>query len=513
MKRALISVYDKSGVADLARGLTELGYEIISSGGTASLLRAHSIAVTEVRAVTGFPEMMEGRLKTLHPLIHGGILMRRGHESDEESAKAYGLSPIDIVVVNLYPFAETVSGEHSLTQAIENIDIGGPAMLRAAAKNYAFVAVVTSPKQYGAVLGELREHGRVSTSLRQRLAAEALLVTAYYDSTISQYLWRAFGESGFPAQMGLPLNLVRPLRYGENPHQEGALYATALAQGKLPRAEQLQGKELSYCNIADADVAWAVVSEFTCPAVAVVKHATPCGVATGETIHEAYLKAEAGDRTSIFGGIVALNREVDEVTAEALSKIFLEVVVAPCFTGAARRILGTKKNLRLLAPDDSAEGGAKAAGGNWEVRSIAGGYLLQTPDTWGTKEQWQVVTAAQPTPAEESDLLFAWVVAKHVKSNAIVIAKGGATIGIGTGQPNRIDAARQAIERAGAKVKGAVLASEAFFPLPDVLEVCGRAGIVAVIQPGGALRDAESIAVANAYGLAMLHTKERHFKH
>lgn len=510
MKRALISVADKTGVGEFAAALAHLGYEIVASGGTALYLKEQGVAVTEVSQVTNYPEMMDGRVKTLHPAIHGGILMRTDNPSDVASARQAGIQPISIVVVNLYPFERTVTGEHSLSEAIENIDIGGPALVRAAAKNYAFVAAVTDPSQYHGLLCDLREYGEIALSTRQKLARAAFQHTAYYDSMVAHYLARTFGPAEFPSRVGLPLSLVKGLRYGENPHQEGALYAAPGARVGLPSAVQLQGKELSYCNILDADAAWALVSEFSRPAAVVVKHATPCGVATAPSLLLAYQRAADCDPISTFGGIVALNREVDVATASAMREIFLEVIVAPKFSDAAREILSAKRNLRLLTISDE---GARGDAGHWEVKSIQGGYLVQTSDTWGDKSLWQVVTSVEPTSEERQDLEFAFVVAKHVKSNAIVIAKQGATQGIGTGQTNRIDAARQALERAGERAEGAVLASEAFFPQPDVLLACVQAGIVAVIHPGGSINDDLSLAAANAAGIAMLYSKERHFKH
>jgi len=510
MKRALISVADKTGVVFFAQALVELGYEIVASGGTAQHLREQGLALTEVAELTKFPELMGGRLKTLHPLVHGGILMRRDRPSEVWSASEQGIHPFSIVAVNFYPFRQTIGDKHILEDAIENIDIGGPAMVRSAAKNHLFVAAVTNPRQYEVVLRDLREQGEVTLATRKQLAVAAFQYTAYYDSLVSQYLGRALGQEEFPPELGLPLHLVMTLRYGENPHQSGALYSASDRSGGLCGATQLQGKELSYCNIADADAASALVHEFASPAVVVVKHASPCGVAVAPTIDEACRKALECDQISVFGGIVALNREVDEVTATALSHIFLEVCVAPAYSSAARQILSAKKNLRLLTV---AAGAELAQAQPWEIKSIAGGYLVQSPDVWGSKALWQVVTAQAPTPEQSADLEFAFIVAKHVKSNAIVIAKGGATVGIGTGQGNRIDAARQAIARAGARVQGAVLASDAFFPQPDVLEECAKAGVVAVIQPGGSVKDDDSLAVANAHCIAMVHTKERHFKH
>lgn len=510
MKRALISVADKQGVIEFAAELVELGYMILSTGGTAERLKNAGIPVTEVQEVTAFPEMMDGRVKTLHPMIHGGILMRHNNPEDIALAQQHGIAPIDLVCVNLYPFAATVSREHTMDEAIENIDIGGPAMVRSAAKNHAFVAVVTSPAQYPDVIRDLREQGKVSQNMRRKLAVEALLHTAHYDSTISMYFWQAFGLEGFPQELGLPMKLTSGLRYGENPHQAAAFYREPVLAGGLSEAKQLQGKELSFCNINDANAALELVKEFSRPAAVVIKHTNPCGVALGETIYEAFTKAHAADPVSIFGGIIALNREVDAATAAALAEIFLEVIIAPQFSAEALLILGKKKNLRLLVVDMSPR---EVKLPQWDLKKVEGGYLLQTPDVTGSHKNWRVVTTALPTDRQMADMEFGWAVVKHVKSNAIVIVKDGVTLGIGMGQTNRIDPTLQAIERAGDKLKGAVLASDAFFPMSDVLEKCAEVGIMSVIQPGGSLRDSDSLAVAEKAGIAMVYTGERHFRH
>ena len=510
MKRALISVSDKQGVKEFAEELVSLGFTILSTGGTANLLRTAGIPVTEVPEVTSFPEMMDGRVKTLHPKIHGGILMRRDNPGDLKLAKEQGIEPIDLVCINLYPFAATVSREHTIDEAIENIDIGGPAMLRSAAKNHAFVAVVTDPAQYADVLRDLREQGEVSETVRRRLAVEALLHTAHYDSTISMYFWQAFGLEGFPQEMGLPMKLNSGLRYGENPHQAAAFYREPVLAGGLSEAKQLQGKELSFCNINDANAALELVKEFSTPAAVAIKHTNPCGVALGDTIYEAFTKAHAADPVSIFGGIIALNREVDAATAEALAGIFLEIIIAPQFSAEALIILGKKKNLRLLVVDMSPR---EARLPQWDLKKVNGGYLIQTPDVSSPRNTWRVVTTALPTDGQIDDMEFGWAVVKHVKSNAIVIVKDGVTLGVGMGQTNRIDPTLQAMLRAGANLKGAVLASDAFFPVSDVLEKCAEVGIASVIHPGGSLRDSDSLAVAEKAGIAMVYTGERHFKH
>jgi len=509
-KRALLSVWDKSGLVPLAQGLVDLGFDIISTGGTAQLLREAHIPVAGVEEITGFPEVMAGRVKTLHPHIHGGILMRRDHAGDVERAISLSISPIDLVCVNLYPFAATVEREHTLGEAVEHIDIGGPALIRAAAKNHAFVTVVTNPLQYDAVLGELRAQGEVTPETRRRLAVEGFLHTAYYDSTVSLYFHRAYGLTSFPRELGLPMKLNMTLRYGENPHQAGAYYHSPGDWGGLPSARQLQGKELSYCNINDVSAALTVLQEFAPPAAVAIKHTNPCGVAVADCILTAYAKAYAADEVSIFGGIIALNREVDLPTAQLLNQTFLEVVVAPSFSAAASELLSKKRNLRLL------EVGLKQGDvvyPEWDVRRVQGGYLLQTPDVVGSSRNWRVVTSVLPSDSQLDDLKLAWHVVRHVSSNAIVLAKEGATVGIGVGQTNRIDAAMQAIKRAGVRARGAVLASDAFFPMPDALEECAAAGIAAVIQPGGSMRDSDSLAVAERAGMAMIYTGERHFRH
>ncbi|HSL93525.1 MAG TPA: bifunctional phosphoribosylaminoimidazolecarboxamide formyltransferase/IMP cyclohydrolase [Bacillota bacterium] len=510
MKRALISVSDKSGVAEFAAGLVALGFNIISTGGTSRLLTQSGVPTTEIESVTGFPEMLDGRLKTLHPLVHGGLLMRPGEAMDREAASANGIEPIDILCVNLYPFAATVEKEHTLEQAVENIDIGGPAMLRSAAKNHKYVTVVTSPSQYGRVLGQIRAHGACSEQLRRELAVSAFFHTAHYDGLISQYLHRAFGLGNMPLEMGLPMSKVSDLRYGENPHQIASFYRTAVPSGGLPGAEVLQGKELSYCNINDADTAWRLACEFAQPAAVAVKHATPCGVAVGDSPLQAYENAHDADPVSIFGGIVALNRPVDAALAEAMSKIFLDVIIAPEFTAEALQVFARKRSLRLLAMGAQP---TKTVLPDWEVRNVLGGFLLQSPDQSPGEELWQVATTRKPSESEYQDLRFAWTVVKYVKSNAIVIARDGRTLGIGTGQTNRRDATLQALLGAGENAKGAVMASDAFFPMPDSIDFVSRAGVTAVIHPGGSLRDADSLSVAEKAGMAMVLTGTRHFRH
>lgn len=509
MRRALISVSDKSGVAEFATVLVELGFTIISTGGTSKLLRKAGVSTTEVESITNFPEMMDGRLKTLHPLIHGGLLMRPDDKADCLAADNHGIEPIEILCVNLYPFAATVSREHTLEQAVENIDIGGPAMLRSAAKNHKYVTVVTNHSQYASVLAELRQHGTTSLSLRRELAVSAFMHTAHYDGLISQYFHRAFGLMDMPSEMSLPMRKVSDLRYGENPHQSASFYRTAVPSGGLPEARVLQGKELSYCNINDADTAWRLACEFDLPAAVAVKHATPCGVAVGESPLQAYQKAHDADPVSIFGGIVALNRVIDGDTAKEMSKIFLDVIVAPEFTPEAVEVFSRKRNLRLLAMGVQPETSVLP---DWEVRKVLGGFLLQSPDT-GAEEKWQVASTKSPTQSEWDDLCFAWTVAKYAKSNAIIIAKDGRTLGIGAGQTNRRDATLQALLGAGDRARGAVMASDAFFPMPDSVEFAARAGISAVAHPGGSLRDADSLQAAEQAGMSMVLTGVRHFRH
>lgn len=507
-RRALISVSDKRGLQEVARGLVELGFEILSTGGTARALEGWGIPVTPVSAVTGFPEILEGRVKTLHPKIHGGILAKRepGHLAQ---LAEQGIALIDLVVVNLYPFRETVSRPGvTLEEAVENIDIGGPALVRAAAKNHAYVTVVVNPARYPEILQQLQTRGEVDAQTRFALAVEAFAHTAAYDAAIAQYLSNVYTGSPFPPVVALVGEKVQDLRYGENPHQRAAFYREAGAAGGLAAARQLQGKELSFNNLMDAQAAWALVQELPARAAVIIKHNNPCGAAAAESLAEAYRKAFAADSTSAFGGIVGFNAEVDEETAQELIKTFLEVVVAPGFTPAALAVLKQKEALRLL------EVPLAAPGRLWDVKALSGGFLVQEADLAdAAPEEWRVVTKRAPSPAEMEELAFAWKVVKHVKSNAIVVTKGRVTLGVGAGQMNRVGAARLALEQAGEAARGAVLASDAFFPFPDTVEVAARAGITAIIQPGGSVRDEEAIATADRYDLAMVFTGRRHFKH
>ncbi len=512
--RALLSVSDKTGLGELASGLRSLGVELVSTGGTAKAVRAAGLPVREVEDLTGFPEMMDGRVKTLHPKVHGGILARRDLSHHRDAMSQHGIEAIDLVVVNLYPFYQTISKPNvDYQEAIENIDIGGPAMIRSAAKNAAHVAVVVDPLDYGVVLEELRASGAVSESTRKRLAVKAFRHTAHYDSLIASYLGETTGSQllSFPAEVALGMRKVEELRYGENPHQVAALYRDPIVSGpSLVTASRLQGKELSFCNINDANAALEMVMEFAEPAAVAVKHATPCGAATANSLAEAYQRCYDADPVSIFGGIVALNRRVDEETARRLSSIFLDVILAPEFSPEALEILSKKKNLRLLSLGEWLPGSS----GDFDLKRVRGGYLLQSADQLDLdRSQWRVVTETQPSDQQWDDLKFAWTMVKHVKSNAIVLAKDQQTIGIGGGQTNRIDAARHAFTRAGDRANGAVLASDAFFPFDDVVREAAQAGIATIIQPGGSLRDAETIAAANELGIAMIFTGHRHFKH
>lgn len=513
-KKALISVSDKTGLIPFARQLSELGVELISTGGTAALLKEAGIAVTGISDVTGFPEVMDGRVKTLHPAIHGGLLAVRDNPVHVQQMNEQEIEPIDLVIVNLYPFKETISkADVKFSEAIENIDIGGPSMLRSAAKNHAYVTAVVDAADYDTVLNEWKAHGNTTLETRRRLAAKVFRHTAAYDAMISRYLSQQVGET-MPESYTVTYEKVMDLRYGENPHQAAAFYAEPLAgKNSLAKAEQLHGKELSYNNINDADAALAIVREFSEPAVVAIKHMNPCGVGIGATIAEAYSKAYEADPVSIFGGIVAANRTIDGKTAQMLHETFLEIVLAPDFTEEALAILKEKKNLRLLRLDVMA-GATNALGSQLRLTPVAYGALVQEYDLKQlAADELRVVTERQPTQKELEQLLFSWKVVKHVKSNAIVLARDNMTIGVGAGQMNRVGSARIAVEQAGEKAKGAVLASDAFFPMPDTVEVAANAGITAIIQPGGSIRDEDSIAACNRYGIAMVFTGVRHFKH
>jgi phosphoribosylaminoimidazolecarboxamide formyltransferase/IMP cyclohydrolase len=522
--RALLSVSDKTGLAALGRALARHGVELVSTGGTAKALREAGLEVRDVSDLTGFPEMMDGRVKTLHPKVHGGLLAVRDDPEHAAAMEAHGIGAIGLVVVNLYPFAETVARGAGRDEVIENIDIGGPSMVRSAAKNHAFVAIVTDPTDYAGLIERL-DSGDATTPLdfRKYLAAKAFAATAAYDSMIAQ--WFAFADQGrmFPETLPLTMRLGPELRYGENPHQKAALYLPAGPHGRgMAQAEQVQGKALSYNNYNDSDAALELVSEFRDgePACVIVKHANPCGVAQAGTLAEAYEAAFACDTVSAFGGIIAVNRPIDSAAAEAMTRIFTEVVIAPDADEAARAIFARKKNLRLLLtgalPDPARPG--------LTLKSITGGYLLQSRDNGRVSgDELKVVTRRAPSEQELADCLFAWTVAKHVKSNAIVYAKGGSTAGIGAGQMNRLESARiaawkarDAAEKAGweePRTVGSAVASDAFFPFADGLLAAVEAGATAVIQPGGSIRDEEVIAAADEAGLAMIFTGLRHFRH
>ena len=517
IERALISVSDKTGVLELAKGLREFNIEILSTGGTAKMLAEHGIQVTEVADYTGFPEMLDGRVKTLHPKIHGGILARRDLAEHAAAVRAAGIAYIDLVVVNLYPFSQTIAKpDCTLPEAIENIDIGGPTMVRSAAKNYQHVAVVTDPADYASVLAELKaNHGSVSTASCYKLARKAFSHTAEYDSAISNYLTarELNGErADFPSRLNLNFERMQSMRYGENPHQAAAFYRDLNpAAGTLAHYTQLQGKELSYNNIGDADAAWECIKTFDTPACVIIKHANPSGVALAADTLNAYRRALATDPTSAFGGIIAFNREVDAATAEAVSGQFMEVLIAPAYSAAALQLLAKKVNVRVLAVP-------LAAGHNaLELKRVGGGLLVQTADTFNiTAADLKVVTQRQPSPQEIQDMLFAWRVAKFVKSNAIVFAASGQTLGVGAGQMSRVDSTRIAVIKAGhagLPLTGCAVASDAFFPFRDGLDVLAAAGAKAVIQPGGSVKDAEVIAAADEHGIAMVFTGHRHFRH
>lgn len=513
VKRALVSASDKTGLVEFCQGLAELGIEILSTGGTARLLREHGIAVTEVAHYTGFPEIMGGRVKTLHPRIHGGILSRRG--VDDEAMTAHGILPIDLVVVNLYPFAEVIGDPKcDFATAVENIDIGGPAMIRAAAKNHAAVGVVVDPADYGRVLQALRTNsGALPEALRLELAAKAFLHTAGYDSAIAAYLEQALAPTGLPAVLDLRMQKVSDLRYGENPHQRAALYRTGQAlQGTLGAACQLQGSPLSYNNLVDADAALECVRSLGAgPACVIVKHANPCGVAQAETLLKAYELAYATDPTSAFGGIIAFNQVLDGATAQAiLERQFVEVILAPEVTEEAKAVLVRKPKVRVLA-----YGTSPPTEPEFEFKRISGGILVQDKDLAHVTDL-KTVTRREPSPEELEDLLFAWRVVKYVKSNAVVYARRLRTIGIGAGQMSRVWSARIGIQKAqevGLSVTGSVMASDAFFPFRDSVDFAASAGVRAIIQPGGSIRDGEVIAAADQAGIAMVFTGVRHFRH
>ena len=508
VRRALIAVFDKDGVVDLARQLSALGVELVSSGGTAATIAAAGIDVTPVEAVTGFPEMLDGRVKTLHPRIHAGILADRRKPEHGSQLAEHDIEPIDLVVVNLYPFRETVASGAGEDDVIEKIDIGGPAMVRAAAKNFASVAVVVSPSRYGEVLDAIGDEGGLSIEVRRALAAEAFAHTAAYDAAVAG--WFAKGDAAMPAFVGLAFDKVTDLRYGENPHQHGALYRASGGPGVLGGAEVLvEGKEMSFNNWLDVDAALTLAADLEPlgPAAVIVKHNNPCGAAVRDTLASSYASAFESDTVSAFGGIVAFGREADEDAARAMAEVFTEVVVAPSFTAAATGVFAQRKGLRVIRAPLPEPGGL-------DVRVLPGGALVQDADAAPeSAADLEVVSTRRPTEDEWHDLRFAWIVSMRVKSNAIVFARELATVGVGAGQMSRVDASVLAVRKAGDRAKGSVMASDAFFPFPDAVEVAADAGVTAVIHPGGSIRDDEVLAVAEDRGMAVVVTGRRHFRH
>ena len=515
IQRAILSVTDKTGLVDFARKLTGMGVELVSTGGTAKLLRDSEVQVKDISELTGFPEMLDGRVKTLHPKVHGGILHRRENATHRTAVAEHGIQPIDMVVVNLYAFEKTASKPGvPFDELIENIDIGGPSMIRSAAKNFQDVAVVTSPADYDAVADEMaRSGGALSATTKWRLAQKAFATTAAYDSAIASTLERVSANGrfelhapeGFPQTLRLSFNKVMDLRYGENPHQKAAMYADASGTG-VANGRQVQGKELSYNNIVDLQAAWDLAQEFDETVCAIIKHTNPSGTATGKTLLEAYKKALACDPVSAFGGVIGVNRPVDGEAAEEMAKLFLEVIAAPGFDEAAKTHFAAKKNLRLVEIVDAPQ--------RWVLKNVSGGILVQDADVHQLAESdLKVVTKRPPTPEEKRALLFAWKVCKHVKSNAIVYAREGQTVGVGAGQMSRVDSCKIGAMKAVLPLKGTVAASDAFFPFPDGVEEIAKVGATAIIQPGGSVRDPEVIEAADRLGLAMIFTGVRHFRH
>jgi phosphoribosylaminoimidazolecarboxamide formyltransferase / IMP cyclohydrolase len=513
--RAIISVSDKTGVAEFAGGLIKLGYEIFSTGGTKKALAEAKVPVKGVSDITGFPEILDGRVKTLHPMVHGGILARRDLPAHMKELKKHNIQPIDLVAINLYPFVQTVSKEGvTLQDALENIDIGGPTMIRASAKNFPAVIVVVDPNDYPSILEKLAK-GDLPQEERKRLAQKAFQHVAIYDTAISQYLRQ--GELGFPEEMTFAMKKRYGLRYGENPHQKASFYSELVVGGKqntgITWAKQLNGKELSFNNILDADAAWGVVTDFASPSVAIIKHTNPCGLSSRDDIAEAYRRAFSGDELAAYGGIVASNRPVTLAMAQAMKPVFYEISIAPEYEPEALTLLKTKKDMRILLAE-LPPGYGKNVPGYVDIRRVKGGFLVQESDSLPEHQvDMKVVTKKKPTSREIEDLLFAWRAAKHVKSNAIMLAKDKTVVGMGAGQPSRIISAQIAREKAGNKAKGSVLASDAMFPFPDVVEAAAEAGVTAIIQPGGSIRDEDSIKAADKYDIAMVFTGVRHFRH
>jgi len=515
IQRAILSVTDKTGLVDFAKKLSGMGVELISTGGTAKMLRDSGIAVKDISELTGFPEMLDGRVKTLHPKVHGGILHRREDPRHRSAVAEHGIQPIDMVVVNLYAFEKTAAkpGVH-FEELIENIDIGGPSMIRSAAKNFQDVAVVTSPSDYNAIADEMaKSGGELSQPTRWRLAQRAFATTASYDSAIASTLESVSAnghfefhlQEGFPQNLRLSFHKTMDLRYGENPHQKAAMYTDGSGVG-VANGHQLQGKELSYNNIVDLQAAWDLAQEFDEPVCAIIKHTNPCGTATGKTLLEAYKKALECDPVSAFGGVIGVNRPIDGDSAEEMAKLFLEVIAAPAFDEAAKATFASKKNLRLVEITHSPQ--------KWVLKNVSGGILVQDADVRSLSEtDLKVVTKRQPTPQEKNAMLFAWKVSKHVKSNAILYARDGQSVGVGAGQMSRVDSCKIGAMKAVLPLKGTVAASDAFFPFPDGVEEIAKAGATAIIQPGGSVRDQEVIEAADRLGLAMIFTGVRHFRH
>jgi len=510
MNRALISVFDKTGVLEFVQNLVSLGWEIISTGGTSAKLKNAGIDVLDVSDLTKFPECFDGRLKTLHPNVEGGILAVRDNLDHQKQMSTLGIEPIDIVVCNLYPFRDTVLNPESTHEdIIENIDIGGPTMLRAASKNYKFVTVITDPSDYSVVISELREKSETSLATRELLAAKVFQHTSHYDSLIANYFNNKLGIK-MPDLLSLTYEKKQDLRYGENPHQQAAFYTQVLdTKGTLSLAEKVHGKELSYNNIGDTDGALEALKEFSEPTVVATKHANPCGIASADNLADAFQKAYDADPVSIFGGVIAANREIDKSTAEIMSGVFLEVIVAPSFTDEALDILTKKKNLRLLKLSDILKNNYISC----KAKTVLGGLLVQDLDTQLISGDVEVVTDVKPTESQMEDLMFAWKTVKHAKSNGIALAKNKCSTGVGPGQVSRIWALENAISQGGNRIKGSVLASDAFFPFSDCVEAAHKAGVTAIIQPGGSVRDKESVDAANKYGIVMVFTGMRHFKH
>ncbi|MFQ5450523.1 MAG: bifunctional phosphoribosylaminoimidazolecarboxamide formyltransferase/IMP cyclohydrolase [Nitrospinaceae bacterium] len=513
--RALISVSDKTGIVEFSQKLHALGVEVLSTGGTADLLKKNGVPVIPVSDYTGFPEMMDGRIKTLHPRVHGAILGRRDNEDHMRAMRDHGMHPIDLVVINLYPFEETIARQGCpLEEAIENIDIGGPAMIRSAAKNFNDVAVVVRPRDYETVLGEMEKHqGAVTLPTRQQLSREAFALTARYDALIAGYLTERLEEGGaFPPVFVAPYKKVQDLRYGENPHQSAALYESPRPlPSDIVSARQLQGKELSFNNLIDLNAAWELVTEFESGAAVIIKHTNSCGAALGNDQRETFVKARETDPLSAFGGILGFNRAVTESTAREILKNFVEAVIAPGFDPSALELFASKKNIRLLEMSTARN---PSPGKERDIHRIGGGLLVQDLDgiTWDPAGL-KVVTQKQPSEQEMEDLRFGWIVAKHVKSNAIIYARDGETVGIGAGQMSRVDSAKLAVEKACKPLEGCIMASDAFFPFRDSVDAAAQSGVSAIVQPGGSIRDEEVIQAANEHQIAMVFTGIRHFKH